>query len=105
MRRSLFLALIATVAIPAAPQPADAAPNIVIFSEDFETGDLSRWDNVHTDRYAVTSDPARVKDGTYALEGTIPEGPGWGEINKWFMPGYDEIYVLRCGVRRCRRRR
>nr|MDJ0792020.1 heparin lyase I family protein [Acidimicrobiia bacterium] len=71
--------------------PADAAE--VIFEDDFESGTLDAWDNVNTNRYAVTSNPAHVRSGSHALESTIPEGPGWGEINKWFMPGYDEIYV------------
>jgi hypothetical protein len=65
----------------------------VVFEDDFETGTLDAWDNVHTGRYAVTNDPTHVRSGSYALESTIPEGPGWGEINKWFMPGYNEIYV------------
>jgi hypothetical protein len=73
--------------------PANAAPGDVLFDEGFESGDLSAWDNVATSRYAVTDDPAHVKSGDYALEGTIPAGDGWGEMNKWFMPGYDELYV------------
>jgi hypothetical protein len=71
----------------------EAATPQIIFENGFESGDLDAWDNVSTNRYAITSDPARVRTGSFALEGTIPEGPGWGEINKWFMPGYDEIYV------------
>jgi hypothetical protein len=93
MRPLLTLALLAAVVVPLGPNAAAAAPNIVIFEEDFETGNLDRWDNVNTNRYGITSNPAHVKDGNFALEGTIPEGDGWGEINKWFMPGYDEIYV------------
>ena len=82
----------AVAGIAGAVQPADAV-SVVIFEDGFESGDLSAWDNVSTQRYAVTSDPARVRTGTHALEGTIPAGPGWGEINKWFMPGYDAVYV------------
>ncbi len=93
MRKVILLLVGVTAAFPLATQPAAAAPNIVIFEDGFESGDLTAWDNVHPTRYAITSDPNRVKDGTYALEGTIPAGDGWGEINKWFMPGYDEIYV------------
>jgi hypothetical protein len=74
------------------PAPATGDDNVV-FADGFETGDLSQWDNVNTTRYGITTDPTRVHTGTYALEGTIPAGDGWGEINKWFMPGYDEIYV------------
>ena len=90
-----FAALLASVtAMTAVSVPTQAAEPIeIIFEDGFESGDLSAWDNVSTSRYGVTSDPARVKSGSYALEGTIPEGPGWGEINKWFMPGYEELYV------------
>ncbi len=93
MRRSSATAtLLATALLLLAPVPASAADN-VIFTDGFETGDLSLWDNVNTDRYDITSAPGRVKTGSYALEGTIPEGDGWGEINKWFLPGYNEIFV------------
>ncbi len=93
MRNLTRVFVLTLIAASVAAVPASAAPNIVIFEEDFESGDLSAWDNVNTNRYAVTSNPAEVKTGSYALEGTIPQGDGWGEINKWFMPGYDEIYV------------
>lgn len=79
------------LARPDAAAAADAYQ--VVFSDGFESGDLSAWDNVATNRYAVTGDPARVKTGDYALEGTIPAGEGWGELNKWFLPGYKDIYV------------
>jgi len=85
--------LLVTAILAALLSPTAARADTVIFEDGFESGDLSRWDNVHTGRYGITSDPAHVKTGSYALEGTIPEGDGWGEINKWFMPGYDEIYV------------
>jgi len=90
-----LLFILAAIASLQALSPATgaAAPPEVIFSDGFESGDLSAWDNVSISRYGITSNPAHVRSGSYALEGTIPEGPGWGEINKWFMPGYDEIYV------------
>lgn len=83
-------AFISTIAVVDTPSARGAE---VVFEDGFESGTLDAWDNVSTNRFAVTNDPARVRTGSYALEGTIPEGPGWGEINKWFMPGYDEIYV------------
>jgi hypothetical protein len=92
MNRVVYAAVLAVSLAVLAPLPAAADGN-VIFSDGFETGDLSLWDNVNTERYASTSDPDHVRTGNYALEGTIPAGDGWGEINKWFMPGYDEIYV------------
>jgi hypothetical protein len=73
-----------------APLPAAAE---TVFQDGFESGDLSAWDNVATSRYTVTDDPDRVRSGGYALQGTIPPDEGWGELNNWFLPGYDEIYV------------
>jgi hypothetical protein len=89
----LLAGTLTAVAADPGTTAATAAPGDVLFDEGFESGDLSAWDNVATTRYAVTDDPARVKSGDYALEGTIPSGDGWGEMNKWFMPGYDELYV------------
>ncbi len=93
MKKITLILLGVALAVSAAGEPAAAAPNIVIFEDDFESGDLLAWDNVDTRRYSITATPAHVKDGAYALEGTIDPGVDWGEINKWFMPGYDEIYV------------
>ena len=90
--KQVFLSGLLLTAVMASAGPAVADEN-VIFADGFESGDLSAWDNVNTTRYAVTSDAQHVKTGGYALEGTIPAGDGWGEINKWFMPGYDEIFV------------
>ena len=65
MRRLAVLALLGALLAIAPAEPASAAPPV--FEDDFETGDLSKWDNVHTGRYAITSDPANVKDGANAL--------------------------------------
>ncbi len=81
----LVVALGLTAPIPAAAE--------TVFQDGFESGDLSSWDNASAGRYAVTDDPDRVHTGDYALQGTIPTDQGWGELNKWFMPGFDEIYV------------
>jgi Polysaccharide lyase len=78
--------------IPVPAASSDTIP-VTIFDDGFESGDLSRWDNVATNRYAVTSNPSHVHTGDYALEGTIADDGWGGEINKWFLPGYDEIYV------------
>jgi len=88
VRRLLALVLFGVVLFAG---PA-TAQDPVIFADDFESGNLSAWDSVASDRYRVTSDPARVRSGNFALEGEITPDNGYGEINKWFMPGYDEIY-------------
>jgi hypothetical protein len=80
--------VIGMLSVLAGPAQAD-----LVFEDGFESGDLSAWDNAAAGRYAVTSDPDHVLTGDYALEGTIPAGDGWGELNKWFLPGYDEIWV------------
>jgi hypothetical protein len=78
----------ATVTV-AAPAPG----RVVIFADDFETGDLSRWDEYDPTKYSVTSDPARVRGGRFALQARMFPEDDWGELNKWYMPGYDEVYV------------
>jgi len=96
MRRTTTLLTAAATAVAiltvAAPAAAQTVPT-TIFEDGFESGDLSRWDNVATSRYAVTANPANVHTGNYALEGTIADDGWGGEINKWFLPGYDEVYV------------
>lgn len=70
----------------------------VLFMEDFESGRLDRWDadsdNNDPARIRLTADPAHVHGGTYAAEFTAQVGQGTGgKLNKWFMPGFDQVYV------------
>jgi hypothetical protein len=68
-----------------------AAPGrVIVFEDGFESGDLSAWDQFATNKYTVTSDPERVRSGSYALRA---EAGDVGELNKWFMPGYTEVHV------------
>lgn len=81
----------AAVLVPAAPSAADSVP-VAIFEDGFESGDLSNWDTVATDRFAVTSDQSHVLTGSYALEGTIDDG----------SPRFDQQVVpprIRRGIR------
>jgi len=70
-----------------------SSQEIIIFEDDFESGDLSRWDEFDPTKYSVTSDPARVKSGDYSMQGKMFPSDDWGELNKWFLPGYDEVFV------------
>lgn len=66
----------------------------VIFQDGFENGLSSWWEeNPAAARYSVTTTAARVKSGTHSLQVLFAPGNTWGMLAKWFMPGYDEIYV------------
>jgi len=72
-----------TIAVQAA-----STGHVVIFEDGFETGNLSRWDQFSASKYAVTTD--RVRSGVYGLRATTAD---FGELNKWFMPGFSEVHV------------
>ena len=77
---------------------ARAQERPVLFTDDFERGDLTRWDNDDRDRedpdIRVTSSPDQVHSGKYAVEITAPIGEGkGGKLPKWFMPGLDRVYA------------
>lgn len=72
----------------------------VIFSDDFEGGNLSRWDEDSVrdkpHRLRLTTDPEHVYRGKYAVEMLSQVGKETGigsKLNKWFLPGYDQVYV------------
>src|SRR5207249_2780564 len=46
-----------------------------------------------SDRYSISSDPTRVHSGGYSLQVLYTPTDLYGELVRWFMPGYDEIYV------------
>jgi uncharacterized protein YjdB len=65
-----------------------------IFAEGFESGSLSRWDDEGAENtHRVTTDPSHVHNGTHALEIDYPAGAEAGWLTKFFMPGYDSVYV------------
>jgi uncharacterized protein YjdB len=75
-----------------APQPGPGAT--IIFQDGFESGDLSLWQQIpNTGRYSVTTNAVRVKSGTRSLQTLYTPTNTYGAITRWFMPGYDEIYV------------
>ena len=70
----------------------------VIFSDDFEGGDLSKWDDDsvrdNPQRLRLTTDPEHVYKGKCAVEITVSPGKEKGaKLNKWFLPGYDQVYA------------
>ncbi|HEV8380341.1 MAG TPA: hypothetical protein VGQ29_02070 [Gemmatimonadales bacterium] len=76
---------------------AKAGTAAIIFQDGFESGGLSPWSQIDVSipRYSITTNAARVKSGLRSLEALYtPDTNGaYGMITKWFMPGYDEVYV------------
>lgn len=65
-----------------------------VFSETFESGSLSRWDDgVDPARHRIVTDAAFARQGSRYLEITHPQGSDGGYLNKFFLPGYDSLYV------------
>src|SRR5205823_2102371 len=75
-----------------APQPGPSDP--IIFQDGFESGDLSSWtQDPSAGRYSLSTAPARVHSGTHSLQALFTPTNGYGLITRWFMPGYDEVFV------------
>jgi hypothetical protein len=74
------------------PQPGPTAT--IIFQDGFESGSLSLWtQDPNNGRYSITTNAARVKSGTRSLQTLYTPTNAYGMITRWFMPGYDEVYV------------
>ena len=77
---------------PSGPQPGPT--DTIILQDDFEGGSLSQWAQIpDSARYSVSTDPRRVHSGTHSLQALYTPTGGYGMITRWFMPGYDEVYV------------
>ena len=90
--------LVLPLTCPLGAARADDSPggdaSVIVFADDFETGDLSRWDELrYKERIRVTSDPVGVHSGKFAMEIPFEEGKNGGEAIKWFMPGQEEVYL------------
>ncbi len=86
------LSIIVASTPPPTVGPSPGPNDLVIFQDGFESGTLNQWDS-HASQYAVESNPANVKSGAFAMRGTINAGSNYGTLDKWFMPGYNEVYV------------
>lgn len=77
-------------------QPAQARSGTVdtVFAEDFESGTLSAWeDGVDPARHHVVTDANRAQSGSRFLQVTYAAGGDGGWLTRFFMPGYDSLYV------------
>jgi len=68
-----------------------------IFVENFESGDLKKWDDRDGNRppeVELVADGANVRGGKWAAQLTVPKGKGVGaDLTKWFARGYDQVYA------------
>src|SRR6266705_990610 len=75
------------------PQPGPTST--ILIQDGFESGNLNSWtqDPATAGRYSLSSDPTRVHSGNSSLQALYTPTNGYGLITRWFMPGYDEVYV------------
>ena len=78
----------------AAKYPADAGiakDPAVFFADDFESGDLKRWDD-KSGTIAVTDE--KPNGGTKCVAAPMEKGKNTGgEAKKWFMPGGERVFA------------
>jgi len=69
----------------------------VIFAENFEGSDFSKWDDSDPNKppeVQLVSDKDRVHSGKQAAQLQVEPGKGvGGDLTKLFMPGYDQVYA------------
>jgi hypothetical protein len=71
-----------------------ASGSTPIFSDDFESGSMSKWNESNSTTQAVINDPTNAHSGTWFLRMTygINGGDG-GWLNKYLNPGFSQLYV------------
>lgn len=81
--------------LTATPTPTPTpTPVDTVFYDGFESGTLGAWhDGVNAAKHRVVTDAAQAADGSRFLEITYPAGGDGGWLTRFFMPGYDSIYV------------
>src|SRR6267143_3309707 len=72
----------------------EAARVDTVLAEDFESGNLGAWqDGVDPARHRIVTDPSGAQSGTHYLDVTYPAGRDGGWLTRFFLPGYDSLYV------------
>lgn len=65
-----------------------------IFYDGFESGSLSLWqDGVNPAKHQVITDASTAHAGSKYLQITYPANDDGGWLTRFFMPGYDSLYV------------
>lgn len=88
--------LVVWLAVSAGCRPSVGArpPGDEVFADGFESGTLAAWqDGVDPARQRVVRAPGVAHSGAYYLDVTYPAGRDGGWLTRFFLPGYDSIYV------------
>lgn len=93
----MFAALLACGGAANGPSGPSALPRLsggeTLFAEDFESGTLDAWqDGVNPSRQRVVSGPD-AQSGNRYLSVTYPAGGDGGWMTRFFMPGFQSLYV------------
>ena len=66
-----------------------------VWAQGFESGTLSSmWnDGYDAAKHAIVTDPARAQSGSRFLDVTYPANGDGGWLTRFFMPGFDTLYV------------
>ena len=74
--------------------PPSTEASDTVFYEGFESGSFAAWDDRgHAANQLIITDPAGAAAGRRFLRGTYPAGGDAGWLTKFFMPGYDSLWV------------
>ena len=89
-----FPACSATTSAPTDTTQSSVSTVDTVFYDGFESGSLALWqDGVDPTKHQVISDPTRAHGGSHYLQITYPAGGDGGSLTRFFMPGYDSVYV------------
>lgn len=104
--RALVIWLLVSGGVAAVPPPATMVPGLaaqypgdagvagdaaVLFAEDFESGDLKRWDDVRGTAEVVGTEK---HGGRASVQMEMVRGRNTGgDAKKWFSPGADTVHV------------
>jgi hypothetical protein len=73
---------------------APASGEDTLFTDDFESGTLDAWqDGVNPSRHRIVTGPDAPSGKRYLAVTYTPAGEGGGWLTRFFMPGYQSLYV------------
>jgi len=90
-----LVGILATLSVQCGTSPAaSGSVRDTVLVDDFESNTLGEWvDGVDTLRHHIVTDSAGAQSGRRYLEATYVAGGDGGWLTRFFMPGYDSLYV------------